>query len=154
MLANMLRTGLLCLCGLLLPGLLTGALAQSEQMYKWVDEHGTTHYSALPPAGRGYEVVDMAGGRLSFVPAPEYAIETPSDPESRADQRPVAGTAARPLDPVSRANRCDELGVQLRWLVAGRADMLTGVFPEEQVRNVTTRGALIEQVAAEIDELC
>lgn len=146
---------------LLAGGFLLTANAQ-EVLYKWTDEHGTTHYAALPPTDRDYMVVDMAAGRLSIVEAPRYEVPDDEDenedeigngqPES-APQR-AARVDPRTLDPVSRADYCDELGTRLRWLLAGRSDMLEGVYPAEQVRNVESRGDLIEEVSTEIDDNC
>ena len=45
----------------------------SAQVYKWVDEHGTTHYGQRPPPGRKAEQI---GERLAN-PAPPAAAARP-----------------------------------------------------------------------------
>ena len=138
-------------CSLFSP---TGAI---DTLYKWTDEHGTTHYAGQPPADRDYLIVDLTAGRLSFVESPGYEQLEPDDERNDVDGEPEAEPARpdpRTMDPVRRARYCEELGERLRWLLAGRADMLEGVYPEQQVLDVDSRGELIEEVSAEIDEHC
>lgn len=146
------------LAAVTLAAVLLAAPAVAQELYKWMGEDGSTHYSAHPPEDREYQIVDMAAGRLSFVDPARDLIRT----EESADNGEASGDEGerderrdpRTMDPVARANYCDELGVRLRWLVAGRADMLSDVYPEEEVRNTESRGDLIEELAAEIDETC
>lgn len=58
---------------------LAAPLANAETVYKWVDEHGVTQFSAVPPAGHASEKLK--------VEAPEAA---PADAKSapRPDGRP------------------------------------------------------------------
>lgn len=146
------------LAAVVMAALLLAGPAVAQELYKWVGEDGSTHYSAHPPQDREYQVVDMAAGRLSFVDPAEDLIrpedtadngEASSD-EGERDERRDPET----MDPAARADYCDDLDERLRWLVAGRADMLSDVYPEEEVRNRESRGELIEELAAQIDETC
>lgn len=146
------------LAAFVLAALLLAGPAAAQELYKWVGEDGSTHYSSHPPQDREYQVVDMAAGRLSFVDPAKDLIrpQEPADNGEASGGNGERGERRDPgtMDPVARAEYCDELGVRLRWLVAGRADMLSDVYPEDQVRNTESRGDLIEELAAEIDESC
>lgn len=139
--------------------LVLAAPVSAQELYKWVGDDGSTHYSSHPPEDREYHVVDMAAGRLSFVDPDENLMRQPEPGDNGESGNGQPATAEstpdpRTMDPAARADYCDELGERLRWLVAGRAEMLTDVYPEEAVRNTESRGDLIEQLAAEIDDNC
>jgi hypothetical protein len=65
--------------------LLAALPASAETVYKWVDEHGVTQFSALPPAGRTAEKLT--------VEAPEAAPAA-----AAADTKPAGGNDGRPQD--------------------------------------------------------
>ena len=47
--------GLLVALALAFPGVVA-----AQQVYKWVDRQGVTHYSSTPPSGRAFQLVDAA----------------------------------------------------------------------------------------------
>lgn len=76
------RATTLVLSGLSLLAMLAGtpALAQKQQVYRWVDTDGITHYSdSPPPQGQGFETRDVA-----IPPAP------PPPPAAAPAEQPVA----------------------------------------------------------------
>ena len=60
--------------GIALALALAAPLAGAETVYKWVDEHGVTQFSALPPTGRGAE---------------KLKIEAPEAAPSAAEAKPA-----------------------------------------------------------------
>jgi hypothetical protein len=58
--------------------------AAAKTFYKWVDDNGTTHFTAEPPNDRDYDVVSTTGQRLgnrAFEPANPSSREAPPEPE-------------------------------------------------------------------------
>jgi hypothetical protein len=79
--------------------------ARADDVYKWVDAQGVTHYGASPPAGSGARRLDLpappapssaapAGARPAPAPAP---APTPTPPLPRASA-PRVGDALRVQD--------------------------------------------------------
>ncbi len=62
-------------------GLLVGATAMADTVYKWKDANGQSHYSQQPPEGRKYETINSAG-----------------DAALRNDQLPAASAASDKQD--------------------------------------------------------
>lgn len=63
--------------------LLAAPLANAETVYKSVDEHGVTQFSAVPPAGRAAE---------------KMKVEAPEAAPAPADAKSSSGTDGRPQD--------------------------------------------------------
>lgn len=125
-----------------------GGPVSAQTIYKWKDESGTVHYDYQPPADLAYEVLDPASGKVSFVPAPEYpSLETE---DSAGADRPDAAL----MDPVNRARHCRELEERIRWLLAGRADMLEDVYEREEILDEQRRAELIDEISVELDRDC
>jgi hypothetical protein len=62
---------------------LTTPLPAAETVYKWVDEHGVTQFSAQPPTGGGAE---------------KLKIDAPEASAAAADTTPATGDNGRPKD--------------------------------------------------------
>jgi hypothetical protein len=81
--------------------------AAAQQMYKWVDEKGTTHFSEYPPP-------DGKGGKVDVKPAP--ANEKSYNPDSwrerelesrqRRAQQAITEETDRKREEASRAQNC------------------------------------------------
>lgn len=85
--------------------LVTGSV--SAQAYKWVDAHGTVHYSeAAPPQGTKYSRISL-NGSVEPLAAP---AANPSDDVQQADAAP-----AKPMQdtPENRAKLCASLKANL-----------------------------------------
>ncbi len=81
--------------------------ASAAEIYKWVDENGTTHYSDSRPNGVKSQVVTE--GKLSIIPGSRIGAEA-----ARAAELERARTARQtleyvPIPDTARAQRRDEL---------------------------------------------
>ncbi len=110
-------TATLCL-SICLSMLLGASLAHGAQVYKWVDEAGVTHFSAVPPdGGRPSETINIRTGQAS--PANESqdhydtepAVETPTSAAP-----PTARSTTREVD----RERCEQ-ALETRDSLANRA---------------------------------
>lgn len=145
---------MLLLATAVLAALLLATPAAAQELYKWQGDDGSTHYSAQPPEDREYQIVDMAAGRLSFVDPAKDLVRVEEPEDNGTDEGENERRDPEEMSASERAEYCDDLDQRLRWLVAGHAERLSDVYPEEEVRNRESRGALIEELAAEIDETC
>jgi hypothetical protein len=78
--------------------------AQAADIYKWVDEKGTTHYSNEKP--KGVKASVMAPGRLSIIPGDRIGAEA-----ARAATSSSPASEAQTVDPeqVARQQRREQL---------------------------------------------
>lgn len=90
--------------------LLLAAGSVSAQAYKWVDAHGTVHYSeAAPPQGTKYSRITLTGS-VEPVAAPAGESANPAAYAPRTD-----AAAAKPMQdtPENRAKLCASLKTNL-----------------------------------------
>lgn len=91
--------------------------ASGQQLYRWVDADGVTHYSDSPPQGVQFETraVRSTGSLGTSAPEPE--------PELQAIVAAAAAAAPRPPDP-QRASRCQQARQNLGLLASGEDLMM------------------------------
>jgi hypothetical protein len=80
--------------------------AAAQQMYKWVDEKGTTHFSEYPPPdGKGAKVeVKPAANEKNY--NPDSWRERELESRQRRAQQAIADETERKRDDASRAQNC------------------------------------------------
>jgi len=104
--------------------LLLAAGSVSAQAYKWVDAHGTVHYSeAAPPQGTKYSRITLAGSAAPVAASAGDAAAAPTDvPKS-------AGEESKPMQdtPENRAKLCASIRTNL--------DALRGAGPVVMEQN-------------------
>lgn len=72
---------------LLLSIVLAAPAFAAEQLYRWKDEHGVTHYSEAPPAGRDFETREIVRDPLLAAEAdPTDAAAAAAEPALTAEQ--------------------------------------------------------------------
>ena len=124
---------------LLVPALLmtlTAANAQAGNVYKWIDDKGTTHYSSQPPAGKTAEAIKIHGTSPALSTEEEQAVEElPTSPGSAPPtkdpvkcenarntyQELMSGEEIRTQDPETgdyRKVRSSELEQWRNWVTA------------------------------------
>ncbi|MDX1625531.1 MAG: DUF4124 domain-containing protein [Wenzhouxiangellaceae bacterium] len=126
--------------------------AEARTFYKWVDDRGTIHFTAEPPADRDYEVVDTRGGKLSSIP-----MRTPAPAEEEDD----AGDEAEPTmpreaepDPEQLAARCRQAEENLFWLQERRRIRVERDDGTEEFLEPEERQRQIDETRAFLDEWC
>lgn len=130
-----------------------GALA--DEVYKWVDENGTTHFSAQPPTDREYEVITPSAGRVG-------TVDPTQQPESDGDSAESSGDPQAPLeveesepDPEEVAQRCEQARENLFWLTERRrVSMRDEETGEETWLDDDERLDMIDETEAYLREHC
>ncbi|EAR23203.1 DUF4124 domain-containing protein [Nitrococcus mobilis] len=69
---------------------LTASAAIAAKIYKWRDSQGQTHYSELPPVGRGAQTLDIQTPPEHTPPAPRQPTPLPGTPLSSNGQKTTA----------------------------------------------------------------
>ena len=92
---------LLLLCALALPS------AFAQQMYKWVDEKGVTHYSETPPpeGAKGAAKIEVKTVTPNRAPSDNWREREAQSKERRAKQG-IQDEQARMKEDSQRANNC------------------------------------------------
>jgi len=121
----------------------------AQTYYKWVDESGTVHYSANPPADRAYERVDTRA-QVIISRAPESAA-TDSE-ESTSD--PVQLPREAPPDPEQLRARCRQRQENLFWLQSNRRVILEAEDGSEQLMSQNEQDRMIEENRAFLQQWC
>lgn len=107
----------------LLAFLLTAAVAfgaLADEIYKWVDDDGTTHFTAQPPTDRQYEVITPSAGRVGTVDPTAPPENEDDSADASGDVPEVAEVEVGEPDPEEVARRCDQARENLFWLTERR----------------------------------
>ena len=145
------KTTLLSVCLLAAPLLVSEALAQ--QMYKWKDAKGVTHFSENPPPdGAAAEKIEVkpVGGERPAVPPPTPRPQ--KEPEAKPTKA-AADEAARKNDEEQRAQKCRTYKRELEVLTAGRI-FSTNDKGERVAMEETERFQRIDEAKRIIRESC
>lgn len=131
------------------------ALGQ-EEIYKWVDEDGVTHFSARPPEGVEYQRISTFNDVVSTV-APQTVGETedlgPENAESNLLPELPEVEVQQP-DPELVAERCEEARNNLSWMT--QRVQINRENEQGEIERVTEeeRQQMIRETQAFIDEWC
>ncbi|AKS40827.1 DUF4124 domain-containing protein [Wenzhouxiangella marina] len=146
--------------GFLLMGLAFTALPAhaQDEIYKWVDEDGVTHFSTQPPENVNYQRLDVRTRRTTDV-----APRTVGESEEGGDRADAAelGTlpeipqiAAEAPDPELVAERCEQARENLMWLTERTRLSTEDEEGNRRVISEEERQRLIEETRAFITEWC
>lgn len=92
----------------------------ANQVYRWTDSHGISHFSdAPPPHGVPYKLVDLSTGAVSAPPTPSKvgtasSAATPADASKAAQPKPIPDT------PANRTALCKRLQKNIALLASDR----------------------------------
>lgn len=100
-------------------------LANAQQIYKWKDVSGVTHFSQSPPSsGTHFTKMHLTGGpEVTSNPAPS-APAGDDEPATSAPQR-VATAGGTADTPANRADLCKQLDSNIS-LLQGKQPVVTG----------------------------
>ena len=133
------------------------ALAHAEQVYKWTDAQGITHYSDSPPPAEAQNVqtVRVSGGdRPHAVQPTDTAAATPDAAKPATPAGPQPGSNV-PDTPDARAKNCA--------MARNNLEMLQSKFPvsmpnkdgkQQAVSDDKARQAAIADARAQIAQFC
>ncbi len=148
---------LFCLISIL--AVCAGAVQASEEIYKWVDEDGVTHYSARPPEGIEYQrmttEVDRAVARTESTETTESDEQSEQEERRRTGNLPeLAEIAAEEPDPELVAERCEQARYNLTWLTERTRISVEGEDGTMRRLSEEERQSQIQENQAFLDEWC
>ena len=130
-------------------GLTVAAMAAAtETIFTWIDDDGVQHFSAQPPEGRDYRIVQMLGS--GAVPA---ADEADSAPAASPPPRLSEISPGQP-DPDVVRERCAQARDNLEILMQDRPLLMRQEDGEPQPLDDEARQQLIDEAQSFIDEWC
>jgi hypothetical protein len=143
---------------MLAAGLCLGsASAQAqEEIYKWVDEDGVTHFSARPPEGVEYDRITTRNNVVSRI-APQTVGETEDleqEPDANNMLPELAEVDVQQPDPELVAQRCEEARSNLSWMT--QRVQINRENEDGEIERLTEdeRQQMIQETQAFIDEWC
>ena len=135
---------------MLLFTLLAAAPVAAETYYKWIDDSGTVHFTAQPPADREYKIIDTSGQITGVSPAPANTPPAAGEDEEARAQMP---REAAP-DPEVVEARCQQARENLFWLQSKRRIIVENDDGGETFIDAERQQQLIEENQALISEWC
>ena len=128
--------------------LLLAAGGVSAQAYKWVDAHGTVHYSeSAPPPGTRYSRITLTG---SVEP-----VAAPADEEASGDAPKEDAGASAPMrdTPENRARLCASLKTNLTAL-RGTGPVVMELNGQSTALNAAQRKQQLDAAQAQFAQYC
>jgi hypothetical protein len=133
----------------------TPALGQ-EEIYKWVDEDGVTHFSARPPEGVEYQRINTLSNAVSTV-SPQTVGESENlDPgETGTGVLPeLPEVDVQQPDPALVQERCEQARSNLSWMTQRVQINRENEQGELERMTEEERQQMIQETQAFIDEWC
>jgi hypothetical protein len=123
--------------------------AGAQQIYKWKDASGVTHFSQTPPTnGHTYKQVTLsAQPEVSSNPAPAASDAGPA-PNSAAPPHAVADT------PANRATLCKQLATNIGLLTGQQPLVTAGADGKQQVMSDDAREQQLATARAQQRQYC
>ncbi|MGK7296430.1 MAG: DUF4124 domain-containing protein [Candidatus Wenzhouxiangella sp. M2_3B_020] len=129
--------------------------AEARTYYKWVDDKGTTHFTAEPPNDRDYDVISTTGQRLgnrAFEPANPSSREAPPEPEPAPQLPREAELSADERERL--AAQCEQARQNLQVLQTRSRIVVEEDDGTQRVAGEEDRQRLIDEAQALIREYC
>ncbi|MEN1727005.1 MAG: DUF4124 domain-containing protein [Pseudomonadota bacterium] len=132
-------------------------LHAQDEIYKWVDENGVTHFSARPPEGVEYERISTEGDRRERV-APRTVGDEDMDDDTAAEGDDLLPTLSEvevtQPDPELVAERCEQARTNLGWLTQRVRISVENDEGEVERISEEERQRLISENQTFMDEWC
>ncbi len=145
-------------CLILILAVLAGTAQSAEEIYKWIDEDGVTHYSARPPEGVEYQRVtteaDRATARNDAASTSQNNDEPEAEPQVTGALPQLAEVTVEEPDPALVAERCEQARNNLSWLTQRTRISMTNEDGTLRRISEEERQAQISENQAFIDEWC
>lgn len=129
--------------------------ASAQQIYKWKDANGVTHFSQTPPASSThYTRMHLTGEpEVSSNPAaPSNAGENP-EPNAGAAKQTAAAGGTQPDTPSNRASLCKQLSSNIS-LLQSKQPVVTGSGGKQQVMSDDARESQLATARAQQVQYC
>ncbi|MES2402719.1 MAG: DUF4124 domain-containing protein [Pseudomonadota bacterium] len=128
--------------------------ASAQQIYKWKDANGVTHFSQTPPASGAHYTRMHLTSEPDVSSNPPQAAETDnSEPGTSAPQKTAASSATQPDTASNRAELCKQLTSNIN-LLQGKQPVVTGGDGKQQVMSDSAREAQLATAQAQQAQYC
>jgi len=121
----------------------------AQTYYKWVDDQGTVHYTADPPANRTYAEVDTQGQVIAT-----REVAPPANSPDSTEPEQVQMPRQAPPDPELVAARCRQAQENLFWLQNKRRVILEKDDGSQQFLNEEEQQQMVEESRALMEQWC
>ncbi|MGH8145429.1 MAG: DUF4124 domain-containing protein [Rhodanobacteraceae bacterium] len=134
------------------------SFANAQQIYKWKDANGVTHFSQTPPAsGKHYTKMQLSGApEVSSNPAPAKN-NTEAQPQDQDNNAPAAARNSAKTQPDTASNRaklCKQLSSNVALLQTKQPVVTDGANGKQQVMSDNTREQQLATARAQQTQYC
>lgn len=130
--------------------------ASAQQIYKWKDANGVTHFSQTPPSsGMHYTKMHLAGEPdVSSNPPPASENGDNTEPGTSARQQSAPASSTQPDTASNRAELCKQLTSNIS-LLQGKQPVVTGGSDgKQEVMSDNAREAQLATARAQQAQYC
>ncbi len=133
--------------------------ASAQQVYKWKDANGVTHFSQTPPpAGKHYTKMHLQGQPEVSTPPRHSASSQENRPQGDEDGAPPARTRddgkTEPDTPDNRARLCKQLRSNIALLQSKEPVVTGGQNGKQQVMSDNAREQQLATARAQQAQYC
>lgn len=133
------------------------SFASAQQIYKWKDANGVTHFSQTPPAsGKHYTKMQLSGApEVSSNPAPA-ANNTEAQPQDQDNNASAARNSAKtqPDTAGNRAKLCKQLSSNIALLQSKQAVVTESTSGKQQLMSDNAREQQLATARAQQTQYC
>ncbi|HEX7370770.1 MAG TPA: DUF4124 domain-containing protein [Rhodanobacteraceae bacterium] len=130
-------------------------MANAQQIYKWKDANGVTHFSQTPPAtGTHYSKMHLSSApEISSNPPPANAGDS-AQSDSSTDNRARASSGTQPDTPSNRAQLCKQLNSNITLLQSKQPVVAAGSSGKQEVMSDNAREQQLATARAQQAQYC
>lgn len=128
--------------------------ASAQQIYKWKDANGVTHFSQTPPSsGMHYTKMRLTSEPDVSSNPPPAAETSNTEPATSAPQQTAASSGTQADTPSNRAELCKQLASNIS-LLRSKQPVVTGGDGKQQVMSDNAREAQLATAQAQQAQYC
>jgi hypothetical protein len=131
--------------------------ASAQQIYKWKDANGVTHFSQTPPPSSGTPFTKMhltSEPDVSSNPPPASAGAENTEPGSAAAPRNAPASSSQPDTAANRAELCKQLSSNISLLQGKQPVVTDGSGGKQEVMSDNAREAQLATARAQQAQYC
>ncbi|MGH8183207.1 MAG: DUF4124 domain-containing protein [Rhodanobacteraceae bacterium] len=130
--------------------------ASAQQIYKWKDASGVTHFSQTPPPnGTHYTKMHLASEPdVSSNPPPASPAAPEPDTRANAAARQTAASSSQPDTPTNRADLCKQLNSNISLLQGKQPVVTNGADGKQVIMSDNAREQQLATARAQQTQYC
>ncbi|MGH8118174.1 MAG: DUF4124 domain-containing protein [Rhodanobacteraceae bacterium] len=131
-------------------------LAAAQQIYKWKDPNGVTHFSQTPPTnGTHYTKMQLTSGpEVSSNPPPSAGAASKPEPAAAPQTQAAAAQATQPDTPANREQLCKQLGSNIAVLESKQPVVTGDASGKQSVMSDDAREQQLATAKAQQSQYC